>query len=177
MPGSRKTTPTKPASGCGSRRRHSGTKSITYPEALEIALCHGWIDGLKRGGKQRAAWLQRFMPRAEAEHVVQDQSRKGVRAHRLAADEAGRTRGDESASKAGWPLGSGVRTSKSAHHDGGFRNELNKNPRAKKFFKTISAANRYAILWRIQTAKKAETGGSEFRSYVEMLEKGETYIR
>ena len=55
-----------------------------------------------------------------------------------------------------------------------FQKALNKNPRAKKFFKTISAANRYAILWRIQTAKKAETRERRIKEYVARLEKGET---
>jgi uncharacterized protein YdeI (YjbR/CyaY-like superfamily) len=55
-----------------------------------------------------------------------------------------------------------------------FQRALNKSPRAKKFFKTISAANRYAILWRIQTAKRPETRERRIREYVEKLEKGET---
>jgi uncharacterized protein YdeI (YjbR/CyaY-like superfamily) len=58
--------------------------------------------------------------------------------------------------------------------DADFQRALNKSPRAKKFFKTISAANRYAILWRIKTAKKSETRERRIREYIEMLEKGET---
>jgi uncharacterized protein YdeI (YjbR/CyaY-like superfamily) len=59
--------------------------------------------------------------------------------------------------------------------DAGFQKALNKSPRAKKFFKTISAANRYAILWRVQTAKRPETRARRIKQYVEMLEKGETH--
>ena len=58
--------------------------------------------------------------------------------------------------------------------DPDFQKALNKSPRAKKFFKTISAANRYAILWRIQTAKKAETRERRIKEYIARLEKGET---
>ena len=52
---------------------------------------------------------------------------------------------------------------------------LKKSPRAKAFFETLSRANRYAILWRVQTAKKAETREKRVRSFIEMLEKGETF--
>ena len=55
-----------------------------------------------------------------------------------------------------------------------FEAELNKSPRAREFFKTISATNRYAILWRLHTAKKAETRERLIRTFIEMLEKGET---
>ena len=55
-----------------------------------------------------------------------------------------------------------------------FQGELNKSPRAKEFFGTLSATNRYAILWRLQTAKKAETRVKRMQTFIEMLEKGET---
>ncbi|MDQ2914347.1 MAG: YdeI/OmpD-associated family protein, partial [Chloroflexota bacterium] len=55
-----------------------------------------------------------------------------------------------------------------------FERELKKSRRAKEFFKTLSAANRYAIIWRLQTAKKAETRTKRMRSFIEMLERGET---
>jgi uncharacterized protein YdeI (YjbR/CyaY-like superfamily) len=55
-----------------------------------------------------------------------------------------------------------------------FQRELEARPRAEAFFRTISGANRYAILWRLQTAKKPETRAKRIRAFVEMLEKGET---
>ena len=55
-----------------------------------------------------------------------------------------------------------------------FQQELDRHPRAKAFFKTLSKANSYAIIWRIQTAKRPETRERRIRTYMEMLEKGET---
>ena len=55
-----------------------------------------------------------------------------------------------------------------------FEKELDRHPKAKAFYKTLNRANSYAILWRLQTAKKAETRAKRMRSFIEMLEKGET---
>jgi uncharacterized protein YdeI (YjbR/CyaY-like superfamily) len=55
-----------------------------------------------------------------------------------------------------------------------FQQELNRHPKAKAFFKTLSRTNSYAIMWRIQTAKKPGTRAKRIRTYIEMLEKGAT---
>ncbi len=153
-------------------KKASGTKSISHAEALEIALCYGWIDAQARP-ESETAWLLRFMPRAKKSIWSRINTEKA-----LALIASGRM------------MPAGLHEVKRAKQDGrwdaayepastskvpaDFKAELNKSPRAQKFFKTLSATNRYAILWRLQTAKKAETRAKRMRSFIDMLEKGET---
>ena len=153
-------------------KKNSGAKSITYPEALEIALCYGWIDAQKRG-ESESAWLQRFMPRAKKSIWSKINTEKALaliasgRMTSAGLDEVVRAKQDGRWEAAYQPAST-------ATVPADFEAELNKNPRARDFFKTISATNRYAILWRLQTAKKAEARTKRMRSFIEMLEKGET---
>jgi uncharacterized protein YdeI (YjbR/CyaY-like superfamily) len=153
-------------------KKASGKKSVTYPEAVEIALCHGWIDGLKRP-ESETTWLQRFTPRRQRSIWSKINREKA-----LALIESGRMKQAgvneiERAKKDGrWE--SAYDSPRNATMTPEFEQALNRNPRAKTFFGTLSAANRYAILWRIQVAKKAETREKRVRSFIEMLEKGET---
>ena len=153
-------------------RTASGIESVTYAEAVESALCYGWIDGHKRPHSD-TAWLQRFTPRRPRSMWSQINREKA-----LALIEAGRMKapGLEEVERAKadgrWDAAYGSPSALTTDPD--FQKALNKSPRAKKFFKTISAANRYAILWRIQTAKKPETRERRIREYVAKLEKGET---
>jgi uncharacterized protein YdeI (YjbR/CyaY-like superfamily) len=153
-------------------KKNSGAKSITYPEALEIALCYGWIDAQKRG-ESETAWLQRFMPRAKKSIWSKINTEKALaliasgRMTSAGLDEVVRAKHDGRWEAAYEPAST-------AKIPADFEAELNKNPRARDFFETISATNRYAILWRLQTAKKAETRTKRMRSFIAMLEKGET---
>jgi len=153
-------------------RKNSGTKSITYPEALEIALCYGWIDAQKRG-ESETAWLQRFMPRAKKSIWSKINTEKALaliatgRMTPAGLNEVVRAKQDGRWEAAYEPA-------RTAKVPADFEAALRKSPRAKEFFKTLSATNRYAILWRLQTAKKAETRTRRMRSFIEMLEKGET---
>jgi uncharacterized protein YdeI (YjbR/CyaY-like superfamily) len=152
-------------------KKASGKKSITYPEALEVALCYGWIDGLKRP-ESETTWLQRFTPR-RARSIWSKINREKA----LALIENGKMTPAgleeiERAKKNGcWD--SAYASPSSATMTPELEAALKKSPRAKAFFETLSRANRYAILWRVQTAKKAETKAKRVRSFIEMLEKGE----
>lgn len=153
-------------------KKASGKKSVTYAEALEVALCYGWIDGLKRP-ESETSWLQRFTPR-RARSLWSRINREKA----LALIERGRMKPAgleeiERAKKNGcWD--SAYASPSSATMTPELETALKKNPRASAFFETLSRANRYAILWRVQTAKKAETREKRIRSFIEMLEKGET---
>jgi uncharacterized protein YdeI (YjbR/CyaY-like superfamily) len=153
-------------------KKASATKSITYPEALEIALCYGWIDAQKRP-ESETAWLQRFMPRRPKSIWSKINREKA-----LALIDGGKMKPSgleeiERAKKDGrWEVA--YDSPKAATVQPDFQQALDKSPRAAAFFKTLNAANRYAILWRLQMAKKAETRAKRMRSFVEMLEKGET---
>jgi len=154
-------------------KKASGTKSITYPEAVGIALCHGWIDGLKRP-ESDTAWLQRFTPRRQRSFWSQINREKA-----LALIESGHMKPAglaeiERAQRDGrWDAA--YASPKSATMSADFKKELDRHPKAKAFFNTLSKTNSYAILWRIQTAVKPETRERRIRDFIERLEKGETF--
>jgi uncharacterized protein YdeI (YjbR/CyaY-like superfamily) len=153
-------------------KKASGIPSVTYAEAVESALCYGWIDGHKRPHSD-TAWLQRFTPRRPRSmwsQINRDKAVALIESRRMKA--AGLSEIERAKQDGRWEAAYG--SPSALKTDPEFQKALNKNPRAKKFFKTISAANRYAILWRIQTAKRAETRERRIREYIEMLEKGET---
>jgi uncharacterized protein YdeI (YjbR/CyaY-like superfamily) len=145
--------------------------SVTYAEALDVALCHGWIDGQKRACDEHY-FLQRFTPRRP--RSVWSKINVG-HVERLTA--AGRMRPG------------GLREVDAAKADGrwdqaygGGRNmpvpdelvrALAKNPKARQFFEQLDRTNRYAFCWRVHTAKKAETRQSRAARFVEMLANGE----
>lgn len=153
-------------------RKASGIKSITYPEAVEIALCYGWIDGQKKP-ESEATWLQRFVPRRPRSIWSKINREKALgliadgRMQRAGLDEIERAKKDGR-----WEAAYDSPKNAPVHPD--FQKALDENPRAKAFFKTVNAANRYAIIWRLHTAKKAETRERLTRKFIGMLENGET---
>lgn len=153
-------------------KKESGLRSVTYAEALEIALCYGWIDGQKRGESDEA-WLQRFLPRS-AKSIWSKINRE--KANALIASGQMKAAGLEAvecARKDGrWKAA--YDSPKGAKVPEDFQAALDKNPRAREFFLSIDGANRYALLFRIQTVKKAEMRARKIAEFVEMLERNET---
>lgn len=153
-------------------KKASGKKSVTYPEALEVALCYGWIDGLKRP-ESETTWLQKFTPRRARSlwsKINRDKALVLIESGKMKP--AGLEEIERAKNNGCWD--SAYASPSSATMTPELEIALKKSPRAKSFFETLSRANRYAILWRVQTAKKAETREKRIRSYIEMLEKGET---
>lgn len=153
-------------------KRHADEASVTYPEAVEIALCWGWIDSQKKGLDEHY-FLQRFTPRrarsvwskVNVDKVAALIKEGRMKAPGLAQVEAAKADGR-------WAQAyDGARTSVVPED---LIAALDAAPMAKAFFSTINAANRYAILWRIQTAVKAETRARRIAQLVEMLARGET---
>jgi uncharacterized protein YdeI (YjbR/CyaY-like superfamily) len=146
-------------------------QSITYQEALDVALCYGWIDGQKKSGDE-ASWLQKFTPRGPKSTWS-----KINRAKALALIEGGHMQA------------AGLAAIKRAKADGrweaaydsqgtavppvDFQKALDQHATAKAFFATLNSQNRYAILFRIQTAKKVETRQKRIAQFIDMLEKQE----
>jgi uncharacterized protein YdeI (YjbR/CyaY-like superfamily) len=141
--------------------------TISYSDALDVALCHGWIDGQK-GRYDDDYWLQRFSPRKPASKWSK------INTERVAALTAsGRMRP------------AGLREVERAQADGRWEQAyesqsriavpedlaraLAANERAREFFATLDSANRYAILYRISAAKKPETRAKRIDTYVAML--------
>jgi uncharacterized protein YdeI (YjbR/CyaY-like superfamily) len=161
------------ASGLWMRLAKKGShlKTITYAEALETALCYGWIDGQKRGESDEA-WLQRFLPRAENSIWSKINREKAV-----ALIASGRMkpagRACVNAAKENGRWDAAYDSPKSASVPGDFQAALDANQRAGKFFATLDGANRYAVLFRIQTVKKSDTRERKIREFIAMLERGE----
>ncbi|RKH65761.1 hypothetical protein D7W81_16470 [Corallococcus aberystwythensis] len=150
----------------------SGIPSVTYAQALEVALCYGWIDGQK-DSFDAEYWLQRFTPRkprskwskincGKVEALVAAGRMKPAGLREV---EAARADGRWEAAYAG---------SKTIEVPADLTAALEKNPKAKAFFATLKSANRYAILFRLHDAKKPETRVRRLEKFVAMLEAGET---
>jgi uncharacterized protein YdeI (YjbR/CyaY-like superfamily) len=146
--------------------------SVSYAEALEVALCYGWIDGQKLPYDD-SSWLQRFTPRGP--RSVWSKINTG-KAHALI--ESGRMRpAGLAAIKAAQADGrweSAYAPSSTAAVPPDLQLALDANPKAKEFFETLRGANRYAVIYRVHTAKRPETRARRIAEFVAMLEKHET---
>jgi uncharacterized protein YdeI (YjbR/CyaY-like superfamily) len=152
-------------------KKGSGSQSVTYGEAVEISLCYGWIDGQKKPYDDEF-WLQRFVQRS-SRSVWSKINRE--KAEALIASGAMKPAGSaaiEQAKQSGrWDTA--YDSPREAAVPSDLQAALDASPRAKAFFATLDKANRYAILWRIQTVKKAETRARKIAQFVEMLERKE----
>jgi uncharacterized protein YdeI (YjbR/CyaY-like superfamily) len=153
-------------------KRGADEPSVTYPEAVEIALCWGWIDGQKKGLDDQH-FLQRFTPRRARSiwsKINVDKVAALIEAGRMQAP--GHAQIEAAKADGRWAQAyDGAKTS-TVPDD--LVAALAANPAAQAFFATINASNRYAVLWRIQTAVKPETRAKRIAQLVEMLARGET---
>ncbi|KGG89724.1 hypothetical protein P609_02635 [Comamonas thiooxydans] len=153
-------------------KRGSNEPSVTYPEAVEIALCWGWIDGQKKSLDDQH-YLQRFTPRRARSvwsRINVNKVQALIEAGRMQAP--GQAQIEAAKADGRWARAyDGARTS-TVPED--LQAALDAEPAAKTFFASINASNRYAILWRIQTAARAETRARRVAQLVEMLARGET---
>ena len=152
-------------------KKESKLRSVTYAEALEAALCYGWIDGQKRGESENA-WLQRFIPRT-SKSIWSKINRE--KADNLIASGRMKAAGLEAieAAKLNGRWDAAYDSPKAAAVPEDLQVALDASPAAKAFFEGLDRANRYAILFRVQTVKKPETRVRKIRQFVEMLERGE----
>ncbi|HEU5105415.1 MAG TPA: YdeI/OmpD-associated family protein [Solirubrobacterales bacterium] len=145
--------------------------SVTYAEALEVALCFGWIDSQKRG-LDETHFLQRFTPRRPRGRWSKINREKAE-----ALIEAGQMRpaglAEVEAAKADGRWEAAYEGQKSAKVPPDLQRELDANPAVAEFFASLDSANRYAILYRLDEAKKPETRDRRLRKYIAMLERGE----
>lgn len=152
-------------------KKGSGVESVSYAEALEVALCFGWIDSQKRGFDERH-FLQRFTPRRPRG--------RWSRINREKAEgliEAGRMRSggmaEVEAAKADGRWEAAYEGQRSARVPADLQRELDSRPTAREFFARLDSANRYAIVYRLDEAKRPETRERRLRKFIEMLERGE----
>ncbi len=152
-------------------KKDSGLRSVSHKEALEVALCYGWIDGQKRPESEEA-WLQKFVARSSQSIWSKINREKALALIANGDMQAAGLEAVESAKKNGrWAAAYDSPSGATVPSD--FQAALDGNPRAAAFFKTLDRANRYAVLWRIQTVKKAETRARKIREFIEMLEREE----
>jgi uncharacterized protein YdeI (YjbR/CyaY-like superfamily) len=153
-------------------KKGSGFASVSKAEAIDAALCHGWIDG-QLDPYDDAHWLIRFTPRKprskwsriNRERALALNAEGRVRAAGLAQIEAAKADGRWDAAYA---------PASTAQVPDDLAAALDANPEAAAFFATLTGANRYAILYRIGAVKKAETRARKIEGFVAMLERGET---
>ena len=152
-------------------KKGSPIQSVSYGEALEAALCYGWIDAQKRG-ESGHAWLQRFTPRRNKSIWSKVNREKAVALIQAGRMQPAGLQQVERARQDGW-WDAAYDSPGNAEVPDDLRAALDRNARARAFFRTLDRANRYAVLWRIQTVKKAETRARRIRQFVEMLERRE----
>jgi uncharacterized protein YdeI (YjbR/CyaY-like superfamily) len=149
----------------------AGTKGLHYAEALEVALCHGWIDGQKKSFDEHH-FLQRFTPRRARSlwsKINREKALALIAAGRMRP--AGQAQIDAARNDGRWDQAyAGSRT---AEMPADLQAVLDAQPAARTFYATLNAANRYAVLWRVQTAKKPETRARRIEQLVGMLARGE----
>jgi len=145
--------------------------SVTYAEALQLALCFGWIDSQKRGFDDQH-FLQRFTPRRPRGRWSKINREKAE-----ALIEAGKMRpaglAEVEAAKADGRWEAAYEGQRTAEVPADLQRELDANPTAAGFFASLDSANRYAITYRLEEAKRPETRERRLRKFVAMLERGE----
>ena len=152
------------------RKKSPGVVALDYKQALDLALCHGWIDGQK-AALDDSWWLQRFTPRKprgrwskinrERATVLIDEGR--MRPQGLAQVERAQADGRWEAAYAG---------ARTATVPDDLAQALAAEPAAAEFFATLDSANRYAVLYRVQDAKRPETRARRIATFVAMLAEG-----
>src|SRR5689334_18330775 len=135
-------------------RKDSGERSVTHAEALDVALRHGWIDS-QAGPIDERHWRQRFTPRGPRSRWSK---RNRARAEELIAS--------------GEMAPAGMREAEAARADGRWEAALDADPVAGECFAGLDRANRYAILYRLQEARRPETRARRLEKFVAMLREG-----
>ena len=151
-------------------RAGSGTDGVDYAHALESALCYGWIDGQKKKLDERH-WLQRFTPRRSGSKwskVNRDKATELIGAGRMRP--AGQREVDRAKQDGRWEAAYASQSRATVPDD--LQAALDAAPAARDFFATLNSRNRYAILHRVEDAKKAETRAARIEKFVAMLAEG-----
>jgi uncharacterized protein YdeI (YjbR/CyaY-like superfamily) len=146
--------------------------SVTYAEAVDVALCHGWIDGQKRPVDERF-WLQRFTPRSPRSgwsKINCDKADALVASGHMRP--AGQRQVDLAKADGRWAAAYAGSRTITVPED--LASALAANPKAAAFFATLDRANRYAVLYRVHQAKRPTTRARRIEQFVAMLAEGRT---
>ena len=155
------------------KKKDSKEKTVSYAEALDEALCFGWIDGQKKPFDEYS-WLQKFSPRGaksiwskvNIRHIERLTELNKMEPAGLLAVAAARADGR-------WDAAYDAQSTMTVPDD--FIQELSKNKKALAFYNTLNRANVFAIVFRLQTAKKPETRQKRLQVILGMLSKGQKF--
>lgn len=154
-------------------KKGSGIASVNYAEALDVALCYGWIDGQLKS-LDKLSYMQRFTPRRpksiwskrNIEHIARLTTEGRMKPAGIKEAEAAKADGR-------WEVAYDGQGTMNLPAD--FLEELTKHKKAFAFYESLNKANKYAIAWRIQTAKRPETREKRMKDILEMLGKEEKF--
>lgn len=152
-------------------RAGSGIKSLAYAGALEICLCYGWIDGMRKS-LDPEYFVQKFTPRRPGSiwsAINQEKVKQLIDEGKM--QPAGFAAIGEAKKNGKWEKA--YKSQKSIEVPADLQDALDASPQAKKFFATLTSQNRYSILFRIGNVKKQETKERKIKEFVAMLEKGQ----
>jgi uncharacterized protein YdeI (YjbR/CyaY-like superfamily) len=153
-------------------KKSSPTKTVTYGEAVEEALCYGWIDGQARGFDEHF-YIQRFTPRRTRSKWSQINREKaeGLIAERKMRP-AGQAQVDAARADGRWEAAYPAQSAATVPED--FQQELDRNPKAKAFFETLKGQARYAFLYRLHNVSTEKARAKRIADYIELLSDGKT---
>ena len=152
-------------------KKETGIPSVNYSEALDSALCYGWIDGQKASFDDQY-WLQKFTPRRPKSiwsKVNCDKATALIAEGRM--QPAGSRQVERAKADGRWE--SAYESQSKINVPADFQSELDKNQKAKDFFSTLNSINRYAILFRIHSAKRPATRSARINKFIKMLSNNE----
>lgn len=152
-------------------KKGADTTSVSYPDALTVALCFGWIDGQKNKFDE-AHWLQKFTPRRPKSKWSQincDKATALIAQGRMR--EAGLAEIEKAKQDGRWEDAYPSPSKATIPED--LQQALDKNPQAQAFFNTLNSQNRYAILYRLHTTKKPDARQKRIAEFIAMLDAGQ----
>jgi uncharacterized protein YdeI (YjbR/CyaY-like superfamily) len=154
-------------------KKESGVTTVTYAEALDQALCFGWIDAQKLPLDEKS-WLQKFTPRRPKSDWSNKNTEHVERLIKSGAMTSAGIKQVEAAKADGrWKAAYDSQANASVPKE--FLDALARNKKAGDFYKTLNKTNLYSIAYRLQTAKRPETKRKRIESIIEMLARGETF--
>jgi uncharacterized protein YdeI (YjbR/CyaY-like superfamily) len=152
-------------------KKGTDIESVLYEEAVETALCFGWIDGQKEAHSEQY-WLQKFTPRSDKSVWSKINKAKALALIKAGKMKPAGLNAIERAKRDGrWDAAYDAAGKSVVPSD--FQSALDGNARARDFFGTLDSRNRYAVVFRIQTAKTTETRAKRVSQFVQMLERHE----
>lgn len=154
-------------------KKNSGETTLSFVEALDSAVCYGWIDS-QRNGLDEKFYLQKFSPRRARSLWSKINCE---RVERLTAEgrmtPAGLAQVEAAKADGRWEAAYAPQSTAELPED--FKKALSKNKKSADFFESLSKANKYSFIWRIHHVKRPETRAANIEKYVKMLAEGEKF--